>query len=313
MQEFLQATRGIVTILIFLGIGYFLARFELVRKEESGFLTRFVVYITLPPYMVINITTSFTRESLLFLGKGFPVPFLSMLFSYFLATVLGYFFHIPVKRRGIFVVAFSLSNTIFVGLPVSQVLFGEAATPHILLYYMVNTTLFWTLGAWGIASPGNAHFPKGIPPGEIIKRICNPPFVAFFVGVVLVLLGLSLPPLLLETGRMIGNLTTPLSLLCVGTAMNVKSMRLTKDLMLILLGRFLVSPLLVLLVAWFFPLPELMKEVFIVMSAMPVMMQSSLLARLYGADYEYATSAIAVTTALSALAIPLLKAGIQYL
>ena len=311
MQEFLQAARGILTILILLGVGYALARFQWVRKEESEFLARFVVYITLPPYMVVNITTSFTRTSLLHLGKGLPVPFFSMLSSYLCAVLLGYLLRLPAKRRGIFVVAFSLSNTIFVGLPVCQALFGERATPFVLLYYMVNTTLFWTLGAFGIASSENPR--QGFSFAETLRRILNPPFLAFFLGVVLVLFGLPLPPLLTETARLLGNLTTPLSLLCVGTTIDTKYLRLTRDLVLVLLGRFLISPLLVLAVATLFPLPELMKEVFIVMSAMPVMMQSSLLARVYSADYEYATGMITATTALSALVIPFLKVGIQYL
>ncbi len=306
MQEFFQAVRGVALILILLGLGYFLAALGWVKKENSEFLTRFVVTITLPPYMVVNLTTNFTRARLLDLGKGLGVPVASMLLSYLSGLALARLFQIPMKRKGIFVVAFSLSNTIFVGLPVCQALFGEQATPFVLLYYMVNTTLFWTLGAFGIALSGNPEanlsFSKAV-----LQCILNPPFVAFFIGIGLVLLGYTLPGLVFETARMVGGLTTPLSLLCVGTTVNIRHIRLSRDVALVLLGRFLVSPLLVLLVARLFPLSELMRDVFLVMSAMPVMMQSSLLARLYRADYEYATSLIAVTTALSALAIPLLK------
>ncbi|MGQ9622527.1 MAG: AEC family transporter [Candidatus Caldatribacteriaceae bacterium] len=309
MATFLEAARGIFVILILLGLGYTLARGKWIKKEESEFLTRLVVYVALPPYMVVNITTNFTRESLLRLGRGLPVPLLSMLLSYALGLFLGNALRIPPHRRGIFVVAFSLSNTIFVGLPVCQALFGEKAVPYVLLYYMVNTTLFWTLGAFRIASSGNEG---KMSPAEIARRIFNPPFVAFFVGVLLVLRSISLPPIVLESSRLIGGLTTPLSLLCVGTTMDVRSLRLGRDLLLVLLGRFFFSPLFVLLVVQLFPLPELMREVFVVMSAMPVMMQSSILARLYGADYEYATGMIAATTALSALIIPLLKVGITY-
>lgn len=312
MQEFFQAAQGIFTILIILGVGYFLNRFEWIKKEESEFLTRFVVYITLPPYMVMNITTNFTRDSLLGLAKALPVPFLSMLLAYLLAIVVGYSLRIPPNRRGVFLSAFSFSNTIFVGLPVCQVLFGESVTPFILLYYMVNTTLFWTLGALSIASSGNMQGDERFLLGKTVKRLCNPPFVAFFAGLVLVLLRCPLPQIISSTAAKIGNITTPLSLLCVGTTVDFKKMRFTKDLIMVLLGRFVLSPLLVLLVTRFIALPEMAREVFVVMSAMPVMMQSSLLARVYRADYEYATGMIAASTALSALVIPLLGVGIQH-
>lgn len=313
MQEFVQAAQGIFTILIILGVGYFLNRFEWIKKEESEFLARFVVYITLPPYMVVNIATNFTKDSLLGLAKALPVPFVSMFLAYLLAIVLGRNLRIPVNRRGIFLSAFSFSNTIFVGLPVCQVLFGESVTPFILLYYMVNTTFFWTLGALSIASSGNMHDDERFSLGRTVKRLCNPPFVAFFVGLVLVLFRCPLPQIISSTGAKIGNITTPLSLLCVGTTVDFKKMQFTKDLIMVLLGRFVMSPLLVLLVARFIPLPQMAREVFVVMSAMPVMMQTSLLARVYQADHEYATSMITASTALSTLVIPLLKVGIQHL
>lgn len=312
MQEFFEAVRGIALILILLGFGYLLATFGWVKKEDSAFLTRFVVTVALPPYMVVHLTTSFTRDTLLELGKGLPVPVASMLLAYALGLTLAHILRIPQTKRGIFVVAFALSNTIFVGLPVCQVLFGEEATPFVLLYYMVNTTLFWTLGASSIALSGN---PENSPSLSRVALRCilNPPFLAFFVGVTFVLLEYRLPGLVFEAARMVGNLTTPLSLLCVGTTVNVQQIRLSRDLILVLLGRFFLSPLLVLLVAQLFPLSPLMRNVFFVMSAMPVMMQSSLLARLYHADYEYATSLIAATTVLSALFIPLLKVWVVHL
>ncbi|MEN3203477.1 MAG: AEC family transporter [Atribacterota bacterium] len=312
MQEFLQAVRGVAVILILLGLGYLLGRTRLITKEHSEFLTRFVVTVTLPPYMVVHLTTNFTRETLLDLGRGLPVPIVSMLLAYLFGLGLAHAFRLPQTRRGIFIVAFSLSNTIFVGLPVCQALFGEEATPFVLLYYMVNTTLFWTLGALGIAFSGDQ---RGNPSFLRVALQCvlNPPFVAFFVGVILVLLQYSLPGIVFETAKMVGSLTAPLSLLCVGTTVNTKRIWLGKDLVPILLGRFVISPLLVLFIVQFFPLPTLMRNVFLVMSAMPVMMQSSLLARLYRADYEYATSLVAATTALSALVIPLLKVWVTRL
>lgn len=312
MQEFFEAVRGIALILILLGFGYFLAALGWVKKEDSEFLTRFVVTIALPPYMVVHLTTSFTRDTLLGLGKGLLVPAVSMLLAYLLGLILAYVLRIPQTKRGIFVVAFALSNTIFVGLPVCQALFGEEATPFVLLYYMVNTTFFWTLGALGIALSGNSKNGPSFP-RVALRCILNPPFLAFFLGITLVLLQYSLPKLIFEAAKMVGNLTTPLSLLCVGTTVNVRQVRCSKDLVFVLLGRFFLSPLLVLLVARFFPLSGLMRNVFFVMSAMPVMMQSSLLARLYQADYEYATGLIATTTVLSALFIPLLKIWVVHL
>lgn len=46
-----------------------------------------------------------------------------------------------------------------------------------------------------------------------------------------------------------------------------------------------------------------MRNVFIIMSAMPVMVNTSILAKVYGADYEFATSMITYTTIFSVVVI----------
>ena len=49
------------------------------------------------------------------------------------------------------------SNTIFVGLPINQALFGDASIPYVLIYYMCNTTFFWTLGTYLIQRDGEGE------------------------------------------------------------------------------------------------------------------------------------------------------------
>ena len=55
---------------------------------------------------------------------------------------------------GTFASMFTLSNTIFIGLPVNFVLFGEGSLPYVLLNYIANTSFFWTIGAYSIARDG---------------------------------------------------------------------------------------------------------------------------------------------------------------
>ena len=70
----------------------------------------------------------------------------------------------------------------------------------------------------------------------------------------------------------------------------VKQLVLGKDHLLILSGRFLVASLLMATIVYWAPLPSLMKQVFIIQSAMPVMTNAPVVARLYGADSDYAKS-----------------------
>ncbi len=78
---------------------------------------------------------------------------------------------------------------------------------------------------------------------------------------------------------MIGNLTTPLSIFYIGIViyeMGFDKFKLDKDAILVFIGRFLVTPAFVWILNLFIPIPQLMRDVFIIMSAMPVMVNSEL-------------------------------------
>jgi predicted permease len=82
-------------------------------------------------------------------------------------------------------------------------------------------------------------------------------------------------------------------------------LRLDAGLVLIVAGRFLISPLLLALVVRGMDLPLLMKKVFLIQASMPAMTQTPILAKAYGADAEYASVTTSFATVLSLAAIPL--------
>lgn len=86
----------------------------------------------------------------------------------------------------------------------------------------------------------------------------------------------------------------------------LSQLALKKDHMLILFGRFVISPLLMTLIVWQANLPHLMKEVFIIQSAMPVMTNAPIIARMYDVDTDYAAVMVTETTLLTMLVVPIL-------
>jgi len=174
---------------------------------------------------------------------------------------------------------------------------------------MANTVLWWTIGVYCIAIDSETDFKKtGFWKGAL-KRIMSPPLVALFVGITLILLNVKLPDFLMKSMELIGDITTPLSLFYVGIViynMEKEKLRFSKETVLVLLGRFLIAPALIYLMALFIDVPRIMRDVFIVMSGMPVMVNSSIVSRVYGADYEFATSMITYSTIFSIIVIPAL-------
>ena len=307
----LKALGSVSSVLIMVALGYALAKRLWFDAASRALLARLVVSVALPAYMVSNLMAGYDRAGLVAMLPGLPIPFAAMLANYGIALALAAAFRLSARRRGTFAALFALSNTIFIGLPVNLLLFGPGSLPFVLLYYIANTSIFWTLGVWGIARDGARIAGAPLPPlasAGSLRRIASPPLLAFLAAVAMILAGLRLPAFVLETCRTLGSMTTPLSMLFVGTtlaALRWKGPRLDASLVLVLAGRFLVAPLVLFALARGTGLELLAKEVFIMQSAMPAMTQIPILAKSYGADEEYAALGTALTTAASLVTIPL--------
>jgi predicted permease len=206
----------------------------------------------------------------------------------------------------------AFSNSVFIGVPVSLALFGEKAIPYALLYYIANTSIFWI---WGYQLMRRDAGQTGRLDW---KKLMPLPLTAFLVCIALVLVGVKLPAFILDAAKYIGNLVTPLSMIFTGMVLmrmlKGGKIRWQKGYALILAGRFLVAPGLLLLTARFFPsAPELMRNVLLIQAAMPVMSQTPIVAKATGGDEEYAAGGVALTALFSLLAIPAYMALVPYL
>lgn len=303
----LHALESILSIIIMITLGYILTAKGWFREETSKLFSRLVTIIALPPFMVWNLVSTFDREKLLAVRSGLIIPFLSMLVCFGLSWIIARLIGVDYQRRGTFQTMFFVSNTIFIGLPVNLALFGHDSIPFVLLYYIANTVLFWTIGMYGISQDGDQDCANIISLATV-KKIFSPPLLGFLVAVILILVEVKLPAFILDTCRYLGNLTTPLSMLFIGIAINavkLHQIKINKDMIAIMAGRFIISPVSVILLATIFPIPDLMKKVFVMQAAMPVMTQTSIVAKAYGADAEYAAVMTTVSTLLAAIFIPL--------
>ena len=309
-MEFLHALQGVFSILLMVSVGYYLSRIGWFNKENSKLLPKLVNYVALPPYMLWNLTSTFDKENLIHMAYGLSIPLISMLSNFIIAIAIAKLLKVSSNHRGTFCSAFFCSSTIFVGIPVNHALFGDISLPYVLLYFLVNAFLFWTIGNYCISTDGKAAPAKIISLGTL-KNVFSPPLIGFLVATAIVMLDIHLPDFIINTAKYLGNMTTPLSMLFIGTVMygvNLRDIKLTKDVLAVVAGRFLVSPLVVIAVTYFIPIPDLMKRVFVVQSALPAMTQTAVMSKVYEADTEYAAVLVTLTTVLSVIAIPIYMA-----
>jgi predicted permease len=308
-----HSVQGVLVLFTVAAAGYLTAKAGWVNKETKPLLARLVMLVALPPYMLYNISSLMKREELVHFGYGILVPAVSVGLTFGIALLLVKIFKVSRVRQGVFCSGFVNSSTIFMGIPVNLALFGEASVPFVLLYYFINALFFWTVSNYMIAASGsvdNGAAPKtGILSRQTLKQVFSPPTLGMAAGVMLVLLDVQLPVFIKDSARYLGSMTTPLALMIVGITLQevrISSIRLSRDLLLVLLGRFVISPLSIVLICLFIPLPNLMRNVFIIQAALPAMVNLSLLAAYYRSDAEFATVSVSASTLCSIVTIPVL-------
>lgn len=307
MEVLLHAISGVLTLILMGLVGCILAKVGWINAQNKALLPKLVNYVSLPLFFIYNITHAFSHDQLLSLITGSIVPFISIACCFVLSIIFARFMS-KKGHRGIFESSFTTSNTIFVGLPVTMALFGEEAIPYTLLYFFANTTFFWTLGNACLQSDARGFSFREMLTISTLKRIFSPPILGFIASLIILIFNIPLPKFFMDTAQYLGNLTTPIALIFIGVtlySMGLKKIRFNLELSGICLGRFLIAPISMYILAHIFPMPELMYKVFVIMASLPVMIQTVVLSSLYKTDTEYATLVVSATTLLSIITIPI--------
>lgn len=301
----LRAMEGIFTIVFVVGIGCFLGWSGWFEEKNNALIAKLVTHISLPCYLVVGMTKSFTLERLLELVPDMMLPVASVVLAMAIGFLCSMLFQVRKGRIGVFRTNFFIANTMFIGLPVNLALFGDESIPSVMLYYVVNTIFFWTVGVYCIisdASPSESQFSI-----RALKKLFSPPLLGFAAAVFLIVMNIQLPAPLRNGMQYVGNLTTPLSLIFIGAEISRISFRefqLDTDMILALFGRFVVCPVCVLALIPFFSVAPISAKVFTMQAAMPAMTQMAIVAKQYGSDSQYAASLSFITILLGIIVIP---------
>ncbi|KRN05909.1 malate permease [Liquorilactobacillus sucicola DSM 21376 = JCM 15457] len=312
MQVFEHSISGVLIILVMIVLGYVLAERKWFDEKSTKLIARIVTQISLPCYMISTIMSKFSAGDLARMIPDLRFPVISMMILMAIAFALVRICKIRDSHAGLFSSMFFNSNTVFVGLPINQALFGSESIPYVLIYYMANTTIFWTLGTYLIQRDGGQEIKFDLK--KTLGKIFSPPLLGFIVGVIFVLLGIRLPDFVNSDLDYIGSLTIPLSMIFIGISVShagLNKLALKKDNVLILLGRFVCAPILMSLLVIPADMPLIMKQVFILQSAMPVMTNAPVVANLYNADSDYAAVMVTETTLISLIVVPILMVVTQ--
>ena len=311
---FLQSLESILPVIILISLGYILQIKKWFDISFSDNISKLIMNIALPASIFVSVMEYLTVDRLIKLSSGLVYVALATIFGYIIAYVLVKALKIRAGRRGTFINTFVNANTIFIGLPLNIALFGDKATEYFLVYYIINTISTWTLGIYLMTTDSQVQSKTTV--SFDWKKLLPPPLIGFLVAIIFLLAKIPVPQVMTKTLTYVGNIVTPLSLIYIGIVLakaGLASVKFDKDSVYALCGRFLIAPLLMLIVVKTIGtnLPDLEAQTFMLQSAVSSLAVMPILAHQGNGDVEYATNIVTLSTVLLVVVIPSLMSIIQ--
>ena len=317
---FLTSLQSIIPIVLLISLGYFLKGQGMFNPTFSGNLSCFIMSVILPAGVFVSVLHHLHMSDLWNLRYGMLVVMLTYVIAYIVAFIMMKLLKVPKGRRGIFINMVVNDNCLFIGLPVQIALFGPEALPYFLLYYIGNTISVWLVGVFLIELD-----PLPIPDNELStntqkpkfdwKKLLPPPLLGFFTALIFLFFEIPLAPILHNTLNYLGDMVTPLSLIYIGIVLHdagLKSMSLNKDSMGGIVGRFVISPIIMFCVIMALQygagivLEPIAIITFVVQSAGPVIAVLPIVANEAKSDLPFATGLVMISTILFVVVIPII-------
>jgi malonate transporter and related proteins len=299
--------------LILLGVAA--TRFWHLPEEGLAWLNVFVIYFALPA-LIFLIVAAAPFEKLV------DWPYVTATSAVTIAAFLGvfvisrWFLGTRFKLAALHGTAASYGNVGYMGLPLAVAFFGPEATVPAALVFCFDCTVQYVLTA-GLATLAHedneeAHWAE--IGRRVAKQIFTHPFIlATIAGTVASAFQWKAPGALGTILAMLMGSAGPCALFALGVTVGMRQFAgLGRELPLVAVTKVILQPVLAYLVVGLIPgIDPTWLHVAVMMAALPTASNAFILASQYRAYVEGASTAVIVTTAASAVTVPLIVYAIK--
>jgi len=224
-----------------------------------------------------------------------------------LAAILQAFIHIfsyalyrkqPFGRKAVLRYASTVCNSGFFGMSILAALYGQEALSYGAIFLIPQRITMWTFSM--------SYFTHKKDKYAALKTLYNPNMVAVYIGVALLLTGLTIPELLRIPIASVSSCTLPVTMILCGSILTELRLEMLRDRSVWYFSfiRLLFIPAVSLGVCLLLRVPDNLLQIAVLMTGMPAGATTGLLAIKYDGDERLGSALIAVTTVLFVLLIP---------
>lgn len=298
MEGFINMVNAQLVLLVYLAVGVYCVRKHLIDPHTKKKLVDFILKITLPCMIFNSFNKPLTPEILKKTALVFLVAFCIALLSYFSGKIL--YNRYSQEKKSILQYCTLVNNSGFLGMPMVSSVYGADGLLYASIFIIPNRIMMWTAGL--------SLFTVSDFKTKCKNIFFNPCIIAVFLGLFRRIFTLPFPDFLDTAVSKIGAVTSPLSMIIIGTMLAGISWKslLDPSIFYLTFVRLIGLPLVALALMKLLHFDPLLTGVSLILTGMPAGSTSALLAAKYGADEDYASRCIIATTIISLATIPIL-------
>ena len=221
MDTFFIMLKNVIIFVLLAVPGYLLVKGKKLSQQESGALTKLLTNVGMP-FLILSSTLKLELTPELaktILVAGILGIFLNAL-MFFLAPIFTRGEN-DEKRKKMMRVCMAFANNGFIGIPLAKAVFGEGS---MVMVYLIILNIVTNVTLFTLAEPLLMENKKKV---NLLKIIFTPVLIAFLVGIVLNLLGVTKEVPEVQTyATHFSNIVTPLSMVILG--MKLANVPMTK-------------------------------------------------------------------------------------
>ncbi len=289
----------IIALFLIILIGVYGTKKHIINDDVNKGLRRILLEITLPLLVINSFSFSFDEG----MGRNIITAFIYSILFMILGGIISYILLKPLKgeKKKILHFANFFSNCGFIGFPIINSIFGAEGVVYTSIFNMVFTIFLWTYGVM--------IFSDKLSKENIKKVLLNPSIIAVYIGIPIMIFNIKLPASILDTTKIVGDMTAPISMIIVGSILSkvkIKSIFKEASVYYGALIKLIVIPLAIYMIKLIIKDNSSVIDTIIVIQAMPAAAMTSIFAADFDKEKEYGAIVVFVTTLLSIITIPVI-------
>lgn len=290
--------------------GYLFRKKGIIDSGMDTSLNRFIVYFAYPCLIVINIGTLDMTPRLI--GNFFFMTGIGVV-AFFIFALYARFYtkarKVPESRANVAEFAMVSPNNGFMGFPIALIFFGEEALFLMLASNAAMNIFFFTYGI-ALMQRNQKKGPFRLKRiwDAFLSLIFNPNIMALIIGLVICLMHWQIPVALNQYLSYIGNVSTPMALIYIGSSLASSNFfSIVKDKLIVecTVNKLLIMPLISFVLLFFLPLNPMIVAMTVLANCFPTATTVSMLAQQEQQDTVLASQILFLNTVFSVVTIPL--------